>query len=250
LISGRKDSKVKGMRITIGGILVVGGVAAAVAWEIFGTGNVLQQSVAGITSLVTSIKEPAVIPVASSVATPSTPISSAVPAVSTSVASVVTAVETAQIVTTPVAVSSVTAAHPLAVVSAPVIAHVTDNKPKPKLKLRPYEYIAKTGEDRPAETVQAKPLPTRKHRRRRRAKAPRPAPIAAKPAVKPAASPAKAADSTDPLIGHYVSMKLKSGREVKGVLQARTAQSVTLEIPGMGPFQYQTSNIDGIGAAQ
>jgi hypothetical protein len=90
----------------------------------------------------------------------------------------------------------------------------------------------------------------RRHRVRRAKPAAKTAPVAMRAPAKPvAAKPTSSASAPDSLIGHYVALKLKSGREVKGVLRERTAQGVSLEIPGMGPFQYPNSNIDGIKAA-
>lgn len=95
--------------------------------------------------------------------------------------------------------------------------------------------------------------PVKPRRRRRRV---RKAPVAAAKAAPASLAPVKKAavksDAalTDGLIGTYVSLKLKTGRDVKGVLQARTANEYTVEIPGMGPFKYPASNVLSVGPAE
>lgn len=71
------------------------------------------------------------------------------------------------------------------------------------------------------------------------------APVAASPAV---ANEAPAAGNS--LIGTYVVLQLKSGREVKGVLQAKTPTHYKMELPGMGPFEYPVENVTAIAAAE
>jgi hypothetical protein len=208
------------MRITIGGILLVGGVAAVALLGPWGSPeNLLKQAVDGVSSLVKSVSAPAVIPAPAPTLATTSETTPAPVDVSTDTVAV-------EISTPPV----VAVASSAAVV--PVEATVEPAKPaRPALK-----------------TVPAKRL-RRRHRRTRRVKAvvekpPKAAANAAAPAAKPAAG------GDDALIGRYVSVKLKSGRDVKGVLRERTKQGLTLEIPGMGPFQYQNSNIDGVKAAE
>lgn len=55
-----------------------------------------------------------------------------------------------------------------------------------------------------------------------------------------------AATSKDPLIGSYVTLTLDSGREVKGILEERTATFYKIELPGMGPFTYQANKVISI----
>jgi hypothetical protein len=54
----------------------------------------------------------------------------------------------------------------------------------------------------------------------------------------------------DPLVGSYVALNLKSGREVKGVLKEHTATSYVIELPGMGPFTYSAETVVSVQPAQ
>ena len=70
-------------------------------------------------------------------------------------------------------------------------------------------------------------------------------------AVKPSAIVKETENmGSDPLMGSYVALKLKTGREVKGVLRGKTAKLYTLELPGMGPFQYPAENVVGVTPAE
>jgi hypothetical protein len=40
-----------------------------------------------------------------------------------------------------------------------------------------------------------------------------------------------------------VSLKLKSGREVKGILEEKTNRIYKIQLPGMGPFQYPAADV-------
>lgn len=91
------------------------------------------------------------------------------------------------------------------------------------------------------------PVQKKRSRRRRAKKAPV-ASKAAKPAA-PALVKTKAA-ATNGLVGTYVAVKLKTGREVKGVLQSQTVTEYTIEIPGMGPFQYPAANVLSVVPAE
>ena len=198
------------MRITIGGILLVGGIAAVavVMGPSSNPADLLKQAVDGVTSLVKSVSGPAVIPIPSSVS------------------------------------SSNASATP--VVSAPSVSTATTPSP-PVAAVAVVENVA-APESAPAQAQAVPEKHTRhRHRRARRSKT-----AVAKSAktVAPSENAAKPASSSDPLIGRYVSVKLKSGREVKGILQAKTPQGISLEIPGMGPFQYPSSNIDGIKSSE
>jgi hypothetical protein len=65
-----------------------------------------------------------------------------------------------------------------------------------------------------------------------------------------APAPAAAAGNAEPLVGTYVALQLKSGREVKGVYQGRTATKYKIELPGMGPFEYDAANVAGVKPAE
>lgn len=69
---------------------------------------------------------------------------------------------------------------------------------------------------------------------------------AAKPAIQ---KPAVKSDPVADLIGTYVALELATGRDVKGILQAKTATHYVVELPGMGPFRYPLSNVRGVKAA-
>lgn len=223
------------MRITIGGVLVVGGVAViALMGPLGNLGDTVKQAFDGVTSL------------ASSVSAPSLPLPSVTPSGN------------------PVAATSVvTASSPTVVQSAPV----STVKSVPVVPAQPA--VVATPTPTPAPTVEpAAPTKTKRHRSRKLKTAESKEPItlslsnskkrhiAQKTAPKTsplpptsAANAKPAISSSDPLMGHYVSVKLKTGREVKGVLREKTAQGITLEIPGMGPFQYPNTNIDGLKSA-
>jgi hypothetical protein len=54
----------------------------------------------------------------------------------------------------------------------------------------------------------------------------------------------------DPLIGTMVALTLSSGREVRGVLEERSATAYKIQLPGMGPFTYDAANVKSIRAAK
>ncbi|MCG3205237.1 MAG: hypothetical protein KCHDKBKB_01956 [Elusimicrobia bacterium] len=106
---------------------------------------------------------------------------------------------------------------------------VTDTVPAPVTAVQPKPQAT------PA-VVTPKKSAVRKRRVKKKAVSP-----AAKTA--PVTAPPKVVNNKDGLIGTYVALKLKSGREVKGIMQARSASQITIEIPGMGPFQYPAENV-------
>lgn len=63
--------------------------------------------------------------------------------------------------------------------------------------------------------------------------------------VKPAA-----ASAANGLVGSYVSLKLKSGREVKGILDSQTTDVYRIQLPGMGPFEYAASDVVDVKAIE
>ncbi len=56
----------------------------------------------------------------------------------------------------------------------------------------------------------------------------------------------KSVGSEDKLLGSYVSLKLNSGRDVKGILKSRDEHEYIIELPGMGPFKYPASNVTAV----
>ena len=115
----------------------------------------------------------------------------------------------------------------------------------------------------PAPAV-AKPAPkraaTRSSRRRttRRARNTRSARTRATPPAKPAAAVAAPSPASTPaassgagkLVGTFVSLKLKTGREVRGILEERTAAVYKIQLPGLGTFDYPAENVLEIQAVQ
>lgn len=101
------------------------------------------------------------------------------------------------------------------------------------------------------EPVIEKPAPVKAvktRKRRRKSKAAVPA-VKAAPVAK--AAPAKKnAAGGDELIGTYVAVSLKTGREVKGIYQSKTATHYVIELPGMGPFEYPIENVSTIKPAE
>ncbi len=98
----------------------------------------------------------------------------------------------------------------------------------------------------PTEAKLAPVAPVKQQHRRRRTR--RSAAPAA--AVQSPKTSSKSAASGDKLVGSYVSVMLKSGREVKGIYQGKTANQYTIELPGMGPFQYPIENVTSIKPAE
>lgn len=60
----------------------------------------------------------------------------------------------------------------------------------------------------------------------------------------------RAKTAKDPLLGNMVALTLSSGREVRGILEERTAASYKIQLPGMGPFTYDAANVKAIKAAK
>jgi hypothetical protein len=91
--------------------------------------------------------------------------------------------------------------------------------------------------------------PTPKKVRRKKVAAPKAA--AAAPTAQAAPRKKRAAKvSADSLIGTYVTLTLKSGREVKGVLENKTPTAYMIQLPGMGPFEYKASDVAGVKAVE
>lgn len=102
----------------------------------------------------------------------------------------------------------------------------------------------------PAPAVKSKPKKARKKSPPKKKPAARSA--AKKPAVEtpaPAASPAANAPAQD-LIGAYVSIKLNTGRSVKGILEERTAAAYVVQLPGLGTFVYPVENVESVSLAE
>lgn len=98
-----------------------------------------------------------------------------------------------------------------------------------------------------APVVKPKSVKTRRHRRAKKKVAATTA--AAKSATSAAAAPAENKSAGD-LTGTYVALQLKTGREVKGILKGKANGKYTLEIPGMGPFDYDANNVVGVKAVE
>jgi hypothetical protein len=76
------------------------------------------------------------------------------------------------------------------------------------------------------------------------------APVAAKtPAVRKTRAAAKTVVK-DPLVGTYVSMTLKTGNVVKGILMEKSATNYKLELPGMGAFDYPATTVKAVTSAE
>jgi hypothetical protein len=69
-------------------------------------------------------------------------------------------------------------------------------------------------------------------------------------AVKETAKKSTGKAGTDPLVGNYVALKLKSGNVVKGILLQRTSTNYKIELPGMGGFDYPADTVKSIAAAE
>ena len=78
------------------------------------------------------------------------------------------------------------------------------------------------------------------------------APAAAAGEKQPVEEVPKVERSADPnsLIGQYVAIELKTGRIVKGILEAQTATEYTVQLPGLGSFPYPIDNVKGIKRAE
>lgn len=68
------------------------------------------------------------------------------------------------------------------------------------------------------------------------------------PRKKAPAAKAKSAD--DKLIGTYVALELATGREVKGILEEKTATHYKVELPGVGSFIYPLENVKSVKPAE
>lgn len=76
------------------------------------------------------------------------------------------------------------------------------------------------------------------------------APVPAKKTVKRRAKKSRAKVAKDPLLGTMVALTLSSGREVRGILEERSATSYKIQLPGMGPFTYDAANVKAIKPAK
>jgi hypothetical protein len=129
-----------------------------------------------------------------------------------------------------------------------------------------------------AATPAALPAPAQVKKRRRRRRKPRrrkarrarrpvvkpvaaePAPVAAPSASGPSgeppapapsqAPPTAPAGASDITPGGYVALELKSGREVKGILEEQTTAYYKLQIPGLGSFEYPAENVSKVKPAE
>ncbi|MBV9080444.1 MAG: hypothetical protein JO102_04920, partial [Elusimicrobia bacterium] len=52
------------------------------------------------------------------------------------------------------------------------------------------------------------------------------------------------------LVGYYVSLKLKNGREIKGALVEKTATAYRVELPGMGTMDYAVDDVVSVTQVQ
>lgn len=99
--------------------------------------------------------------------------------------------------------------------------------------------------------ARAEPTPAGRpagHRHRRNS-----ARAAAAAAAASAEAPSKKAaskKSTDSLVGTYVSLTLKTGNAVKGMLVEHTATNYKIELPGMGAFDYPANTVKSVSAAE
>ncbi len=75
-----------------------------------------------------------------------------------------------------------------------------------------------------------------------------PAPVVKKPTTAPRTAAGKS--GYEKLVGSYVSMKLMSGNEVKGILKEITGTEYKLELPGLGDFMYQHAKVKQIELAK
>ncbi len=99
-----------------------------------------------------------------------------------------------------------------------------------------------------------KPKPVLKKRRTRK-RAAVAAPVKKKAVRKPkqaakvSSAPAKAPAPSSLLMGTYVSLELITGRAVQGVLEGKTATHYVLNVPGLGPLEYPIENVKSIQPA-
>ncbi|MCB4757436.1 MAG: hypothetical protein LHV69_10480 [Elusimicrobia bacterium] len=75
-------------------------------------------------------------------------------------------------------------------------------------------------------------------------------PAAPAPSAPAASSKPKKAAGYDSLIGTYVSLELKNGRSVKGVLEEVTPTTYKVQLPGLGSFPYPVENVKEIKPAE
>ncbi|OVE78258.1 hypothetical protein BVX98_00890 [bacterium F11] len=59
---------------------------------------------------------------------------------------------------------------------------------------------------------------------------------------------ARSTPKVSKMIGSHVTLVLKTGRSVNGILQAITKKEYTIELPGMGPLRYDRKNVKSIKA--
>lgn len=102
------------------------------------------------------------------------------------------------------------------------------------------------------------PVMTTKRKRRRKkvvppveanaAPTPAPVPKLKRRSKKARVSPTQTSSDSSSGIkeGSYVSMELKSGRKIEGLLTKISDTQYTLELPGMGPFSYAISDVKSV----
>lgn len=133
------------------------------------------------------------------------------------------------------------------ILPAPVSPMVVENPPAPPPPVAMPVAVEAPPVPEPkkiSEPVQKKTVKSRRKARRKTKAA-----VAATTQAKKA--PAKSATkSSNALMGTYVTVSLKTGREVKGVYQKKTATHYVIELPGMGPFEYPIENVAGIKPAE
>ena len=118
--------------------------------------------------------------------------------------------------------------------AAPVQASVPSAPPAPP----PPEPKVEPAPPAPAKAAPAKKTVRPKKRRVRRKT------TAAVPAKPPA--PKAAAAPKDSLVGQFVVIELTSGREVRGILEEKTAEHYKVQLPGMGPFLYAADTVKSV----
>lgn len=140
----------------------------------------------------------------------------------------------------------------------PVENNTVDSQPSVEV-VPAVESAVSPAEVTPSVTAPAAPLvapvpvttaPVVKNSRVRRRRTKRAKAIPAASVVATPVGAKKSVGVKDKLVGTYVALKLKSGRDVKGIYQAKTATQYTIEIPGMGPFQYPVENVVSVTAVE
>jgi len=153
---------------------------------------------------------------------------------------------------------------PVAPAPVQTVANVPPVEPQPAAPpaapvntAKPAEQIQSAAQNPPAS-----PTPQKRKRKPRRKKAaasvkrlsPKGVTQAAAPASAPKAAPAAAPAASNAgyerFVGAYVSLKLNSGNEVKGILKEITPTDYKVELPGLGDFPYQHSKVKSIELAK